>query len=68
VRTKEVVKKVRERLTRIGDRSVRKMVTELDLSRSSLRTIVKNDLNLKPYKKEKVFDLTKAQKAARVQK
>jgi hypothetical protein len=43
VRTKEVVKKVRERFTRKGERLVRKMAKELDVSRTSLQTNVKND-------------------------
>jgi hypothetical protein len=41
------------------------MAKELDVSRPSLRTIVKNDLKLKPFKKQKVHGLTETQKAAR---
>jgi histidinol dehydrogenase len=43
----EVVKKVRDRFRQKGDRAVRKMAKELDMSRTSFRTIVKNDLKLK---------------------
>jgi hypothetical protein len=40
------------------------MAKELDVS----RIIVENDLELRPYKKQKVSGLTEAQKAERVQK
>jgi hypothetical protein len=38
------------------------MAKLLDMSRSSFQTIVKNDLKLKPYKKQKVHGLSEAQK------
>jgi DNA-directed RNA polymerase subunit H (RpoH/RPB5) len=50
VRTKEVVKKVDER----------KIAKKLDVSRTPLWTIVKNDVKLKSYNKQKVHGLTEA--------
>jgi hypothetical protein len=44
------------------------MVKVLDVSSTSLRTIVENDLNPKPYKKQKVHSLTETKQAAKVQK
>jgi hypothetical protein len=51
-----VVKKVRERFTRIGDRSVRKMAKELNVSHILLQTIVKNDFKTKT----KIYGFTEA--------
>jgi DNA-binding XRE family transcriptional regulator len=59
--TKELVKKVWERFRRKANWSVPKMAKELDVSRISLRNIVKNDLKLKLSKKQ-VHGITEAQK------
>jgi hypothetical protein len=48
--------------------SMRKMARKLDVSRNLFRIIVKNNLKLKLYTNQKIYGLTKAQKAARVQK
>jgi hypothetical protein len=66
VRTKKVVKKVKELFRRKSDLLVRKMSIELDVSRT--RSEVKSDLKLKPYKNPKVHCLNMAQIVARVQK
>ena len=47
-------KVIRSRIQRNPQRSMRKMALELNISRESVRTIVKSDLGLFPYKKRKV--------------
>ena len=47
-------KVIRSRIQRNPQRSMRKMALELKISRESVRTIVKSDLGLFPYKKRKV--------------
>ena len=51
VRTKANIEKVKDRLHRKSQISARKIVTELDILRSSVRRILKNDIGLRPYKK-----------------
>jgi hypothetical protein len=50
MRTKERIKKMGERFRRGGDQSVLKMAIMLDVSRTLLRAIVKEDFKLKPHK------------------
>ena len=51
VRTKENIRKVKNRLCRKKRVSARKLSMELDISDRSVRRILKNDLGLHPYKK-----------------
>ena len=66
IRTKTMVKHVRERLRRNPGQSVRSMVKDLSISQSSIRNIINHDLKLKAYKKQRVHGLTEKQKKARV--
>jgi hypothetical protein len=47
---------------------VSKRTKQLDVSRTLLQTIVKNDFKLKPYKNQKLHGVADAQKAEKVQK
>ena len=51
VRTKANIKKVQDHLHRKSPTSARKIATELDISRTSVRRILKNDIGLRLYKK-----------------
>ncbi|CAF1494370.1 unnamed protein product [Adineta ricciae] len=51
VRTKENIRKVKNRLRRKKRVSARKLSMELDISDRSVRRILRNDLGLRPYKK-----------------
>ena len=51
IRTKESIKKVKHRLNRKKKVTSRKLAVELNISRTSVRRILKNDLLLRPYKK-----------------
>jgi hypothetical protein len=68
MKTKELVKKMRDSFRRKSDQTLRKMAKELVVSRISFWNFFKNDLKLKSFKKQKVHGFTEAQKAARVQK
>ena len=50
-RTKAVVKKVKSRLKGKKAISIRKLASELDINRESVRRILREDLRLRPYKK-----------------
>ena len=50
--TKSVVSAVKKKMKRNPQRSVRKVAKEANISRSSMQRIVKNDLQLCPYKKQ----------------
>ena len=52
--TTQKIKVIRSRIQRNPQRSMRKMALELKIPRESVRTIVKSDLGLFPYKKRKV--------------
>ena len=52
IRTKSVVSAVKKKMERNPQRSVRKIAKEAKISRSSMQRIVKNDLQLTPYKKQ----------------
>lgn len=50
IRTKAAIRKVKTRLTRHKKVSSRKLAGELGISRTSVRRILNNDLQLRPYK------------------
>lgn len=68
VRTNKVIKRVREQIRRNPSRSGRNLAKLHQISRSSMHRIIKEDLGLKAYKKQRVHGLTVRQKQARVQK
>ena len=51
IQTKEYIKKVKHRLNWKKKVTSRKLAAELNISRTSVRQILKNDLLLRPYKK-----------------
>lgn len=51
IRTRESIQKVKTRLNRRKPVSTRKLLRELNFSRTSVRRILKDDLALRPYKK-----------------
>ncbi|CAD6197042.1 unnamed protein product [Caenorhabditis auriculariae] len=53
VTTPEAVKAVREKIRRTPERSMRKMSEEYEMSRESIRTIVKDKLKMIPYRMQK---------------
>ena len=65
IRTKQSIQKVKQRLTRKKKISTRKLALELDISRTSVRRILKDDLHLRSYKKVVEPLLTNEQKAKR---
>lgn len=68
VRTKKLIKKVRERIRRNQHQTVRKLAVDLKVSKSLVHNVIKKDLGMKAYKKKKIHGLTIAQKKARVKK
>lgn len=66
VRTKQLVKVVRERIRRNPCRSSYKLAQDLAVSRKTIRSVLKDDLRLVPYKKRKIHGLTEANKKNRV--
>lgn len=64
--TKSTVKKVRERIRRNLRRSANELAKELHVSTESMNRILKNDLGLKPYKRQKVHELSAKQKKVRL--
>lgn len=68
VRSPELIKRVRERVRRNPGQSMNKMAKDLQISQRSIRRIVKEDLHMKAYKKQKIHGLSMAQKQARLQK
>ena len=63
---KSTVKKVKKRINRNPRRSATQMAKDMGISRGSMSSILKNDLELKPYKRQKVHELTAAQKKVRL--
>ena len=61
----EMVRKVKKHLDRNPRRSGREMARELNISQDAIRQILKNQLEVKPLKIQKVQDLTDAQKNVR---
>jgi transposase len=68
VRSPEMIRKVKARISRNPRRSGRKLARDLHVSHKSIQQILKIDLQLKPYKIQKVQDLTPAQKAVRLER
>lgn len=66
--SREMVRKVKARIQRNPRQSATKLAKSLNVSDSSIRRILKNELQLKPYKIQKVQGLTPAQKAIRLQR
>lgn len=64
----EMVRKVRARIDRNPRQSARSMAHQMNVSDWSIRRILKNDLRLKPYKMQKVQNLTDAQKKVRLER
>lgn len=67
-RTKKVVNAVRERMRRNPKRSIRKLAKDMNVSNTSMRTIVRKDLRLSPYKMRKRQFLTPLQKQKRLER
>lgn len=67
-RTPELVNKVKCRLWRNRQQSIRMMAKKLNTSRTTLQRVVKKDLGLKPYKKRKVQGLTQQQLVKRMKR
>jgi len=65
IRTKKMVQKIKNRLKRKKRVSSRKLAQELDISKTSVLRVLKDDLGLRPYKKRIVPLMTDAQKAKR---
>lgn len=63
-----VVNKVRKRITRNPNQSLRKMAKSLNINRESIRLIVKDKLGRYPYKLSKAHMLTEDMKENRLQK
>ena len=61
VRTRQTIKKIREKIRRNPQRSAREIARSYGISPRSVRLILKEDLGLHPYKKRKVHGLTIAQ-------
>lgn len=67
-RTKERVKRIREKIRRNPNRSGRKLAREEQISQRSMRRILKDELQLKPYKKRKRHGLSDKQRVERVKR
>ncbi|XP_031634454.1 uncharacterized protein LOC116347855 [Contarinia nasturtii] len=68
VRTKALIKQVKANIRRNRQRSVRKLAQEHNISRSSMRHVLKEDLNTTPFKKSCRHGLTTKNMQARKQK
>ena len=66
VRTKSMIQKVKSRLNRKKKVSLRKLAGELDISKSTVQRILKNDLGYRPYKKRIEPLLTDKDKEKRI--
>lgn len=64
----EMVRKVKKRIVRNPKQSANKLARDLNVSAASVRRMLKIDLQLKPYKIQKVQDLTPAQKKTRLER
>lgn len=61
-RTKMVIKRARQQIRRKKKRSVRKMATRFEMSKSSTHNLLRIDLKLTPYKKQKIYGVPAAVK------
>lgn len=68
IRSPELVKKVRERIRRNPAQSMNKVAKDLKISQRTIGRVLKEDLHMKAFKKQKIHGLTTAQKEARVRK
>lgn len=68
VATSAIIKTVRERLRRNPRRSASKLAKELDLSRTTVMRILKDKLNVRPYKIQKKHELTATQMKVRMER
>lgn len=68
VRTPAVIKAVKERIRRNLARSCRKMAREMNMSHFAMQSILKKDLDLKAFRKQKIHGLTSKNIADRVNK
>ncbi|CAF2155231.1 unnamed protein product [Rotaria magnacalcarata] len=66
VRTKAAIVKLKNRLNKKKQVSTRKLAKDMNISRTSIRRILCEDLGCKPYKKIKQPKLTNLQKHKRV--
>ena len=66
IRTKELIKKVRERLRRNPSRSARKLAKDTSVSVSTMQRLLKDDLHVYPYKFTKRQLLSNATKKKRL--
>lgn len=64
----EMVRKLKKRIDRNPKQSANKLARDLKVSHRSVRRMLKIDLQLKPYKIQKVQDLTPAQKKVRLER
>lgn len=68
VRTQKLIKTVRERFRRNPRQSGRKMARKLNVSNTTFRRLVKEDLGLKAYKRRRIHGLTEKNKMERVKR
>ena len=67
-RTKSNIKIVREQIRRKRCRSVRKIAASLKISKSSAHLLLKKDVGLKPYKKQKIHGVSISSKDKRAER
>ncbi|CAF4604159.1 unnamed protein product [Rotaria socialis] len=67
-RTKERIKRIREKIRRNPERSARKLAMEEDIDNRSMRRILQIDLGLIPYKKRNLHGLSAKQTVARLKR
>ncbi len=65
-RTPQLIQKIRQRFRRNRRRSSRKLAEDLHASRRTVQRIIKDDLGLKPYKRQKVHGISAVQKGERM--
>ena len=68
VRTKNLIKQIREKLRRNSGRSIRKLAREASVSSATIHRVLRDDLKVKPYKKVKRQLLSEASKLKRLQR
>lgn len=67
-RTERVIKTVRERVRRKSQRSVRKMAADLNVSKSTMHNVLKQDLGCQAFKKRKVHGVSEPSKKKRLER